>query len=106
MLARWTLWPTDDARILHQSILRSGLAPPPKAEKALQGFFVFGPSVVEDEGLVRRAQSRSHMPGREVTIPPSPPIGSPSSGFAPRHMNQVILPNVIPVVVSPIASDE
>ena len=34
------------------------------------GPFVFLPSVVEEEGPVRRAQRRSRMPGREATIPP------------------------------------
>ena len=38
------------------------------------GPFLFGlPSVVAGENPVRQAQRRSRMPGREATIPPSPP---------------------------------
>jgi hypothetical protein len=53
--------------------VRIPLSPPENQMAPLWGHFVFYPSAVQDENPVRRAQQQSRMPGREATIPLSPP---------------------------------
>ena len=57
MLARWTLWSMDDARILHQSIFRRRLAAPRRVH--------CGSAVREEGRRASRASSAEDSPHRQ-----------------------------------------